>query len=194
MDANELIYNHYTETCEIQRNSTKERNKLFIFLCLIIGLQYLLMISNDATVFSINSLLKEKWSIDFTFSATIIQCVCWIFFLYVSMRYIQSNVYIERQYNYIHNIEEKLSNNDNILVEREGKAYLDDYPFVSNYIDFIYKWVMPIVFVITASLKIILEIINFYNFLALTFDIVLAILVIILWVAYLIFLHKKKNS
>lgn len=192
MESFNALNNHYSETCEIQRSAIKERNKLFVILCLITGLLFLLIISKDETVFSLNNLLNEKWALNFTFSSTIMQSLCWIFFLYFSMRYIQSNVYIERQYDYIHKLEQTISKKGDFLFEREGKAYLYEYPFVSNYIDFIYKWVLPMVFLVTTIIKIVLEIVNDYN-ISIYFNILIALFNIVLWISYILFLKKKHN-
>jgi len=186
--SSEYLINHYNDTCEIQKNSISNRNRLFIFLCLNMCVLYLFIISSDITVASIQSLLYNKFDIDTLFPSTVFLALSWSFFLYFSIRYIQTNISIERQYTYIHNIESDLQK-QGLQIKREGSAYLKNYPFVLNYIDFLYKWVFPFVFIATVLLKIIIEIVKCTNIMGTAFDSIIAVLSLILWVSYLLFLH-----
>lgn len=184
----EYLINHYNDTCEIQKNSISNRNRLFVFLCLNMCVLYLFIISSDITVASIQSLLYNKFDIDTLFPSTVFLALSWSFFLYFSIRYIQTNISIERQYTYIHNIESDLQK-QGLPIKREGSAYLNNYPFVLNYIDFLYKWVFPFVFIATVLLKIIIEIVKCTNIMGTAFDSIIAVLSLILWVSHLLFLH-----
>ena len=46
MERIEILYDHYKESCELARKNEVTRNKLFIVLCILLGL--LLLFSYDS--------------------------------------------------------------------------------------------------------------------------------------------------
>lgn len=81
------------------------------------------------------------------FSANILQSLIWMLITYFWVRYIQDILYIERQYNYLNRLENKINNlTDGQMFNREGKHYLYKYPIVLNLIDLFYKMIIPILF------------------------------------------------
>ncbi len=193
MDAEEKLIGHYSETCELQREAVKLRNKLFVLLCVNTCVLYLLIFSETDATTALHSWMKNNLSIDIALSASVITVFCWIVFLYTTMRYIQSNVNIERQYQYIHQLEKDISNRINVTFEREGKNYLEDYPFVLNIIDFLYKWFFPLFFIVTIAVKVFIEILIHTNIACTICDSLIGGTVILLWTSYLFFLHSKKK-
>jgi hypothetical protein len=56
----------------------------------------------------------------------------WVLTLTIALRYCQATVLINRQYPYLHALEEAISPNvgGSFLYRREGKVYLDEYPLL----------------------------------------------------------------
>ena len=70
----------------------------------------------------------------------------WILTLAITLRYCQATVSVERQYDYLHELEEKVSRElgDEALYRREGRAYLDDYPLFQDWAYVCYCFLFPV--------------------------------------------------
>jgi len=76
----------------------------------------------------------------------------WTLLLVFTLRYCQSTINIERQYKYLHKLEEKISTIlDDEIYCREGKAYLNNYPLFSNWVWFFYTILFPIIVIAAIS-------------------------------------------
>jgi hypothetical protein len=126
--------------------------------------------------------------------------------LIIVIKYFQINLLIERQYKYLHHIEKKLSQKlDDFNIFREGRAYLNEYPFYSSIIHRIYTIGFPILLILLIvikwkeklSLTKNYEIFSFFSF-----DTLISGIIIILTLFYLLWIHfkdfknckKKKNK
>lgn len=196
MDAFEAQVDHYKDTCDIQRKTVKARNRLFILVWIDVFALYLFLISQNEAISAIQGWMKEKLGVDSAFSPSVFLCLCWVLLLYFCMRYIQTNVKIERDYVYISKIEKEIESKGCAIFNREGDAYLDKYPFILNYIDFLYKWFFPVLITVAVIIKIILEILAHQSIIGLIVDSFIAIAIIILWISYLAFILSicKNNT
>lgn len=143
MDA-QTLYSHYTDTNERQKEFIQKRDKLTIYLLLgIVAFAFLLAEPSSLTEVA-NAYLKETVKVEgdilnFQILNTgIIYIVLWYL-----LQYYQVCLTIERQYDYINELEEELSSTDH-KVEREGKAYAKDYPLLKNFANILYAWGIPI--------------------------------------------------
>lgn len=202
-EKSEQLYDHYKETCGLNRNACKERNKFFILL--VVGILVLLLLSvrpGFAADLAI-AILKGRVDIDITPSIRLLQAGTWMFVLYSLMRYIQANIKIEKDYLYIADLEKKLAQ-CGIDVSRDGKSYIEEYPKVQDFISVIYSALCPTIYIVCFSYKIYLEWVNSLPQISpvLIFDSVLAAICIVLVLFYLIFRYniykqykiRKKNG
>ena len=84
--------------------------------------------------------------------------ILWFSLLTIVIRYFQTNININRQYKYIHFLEDKFTNIlGESIISREGKHYLSNYPGFPKFMDFLYTWVFPVMLVATGLLEIIEE-------------------------------------
>lgn len=192
MEKNELLYDHYKETFSLIKDYNKERNRFFLLLFAIMGLQFLLAVVPDGIISLIVDVVKEVYNIDISNQFIVIQSVLWLVLLYFTMRYYQTVVYIERQYNYIHKLEEKISVVYDVEFDRESKNYLNFYPKMSDMIDFMYKWVFPILYCLVICIRICAEVMTSAFGFAILFDCVMFVCCFVLTILYLVFLHGKK--
>lgn len=191
MDKIELLYDHYKETFAIIKGSLSQRNRFFVLVFLVVTLQFLFATSAESISFLIITVIQEKYKIDISDQMSIIQSLLWLVLLYLTMRYYQVNVYVERQYNYIHSLEQDIENKAQVKFDREGGDYLSNYPKMNSFMDILYKWIFPIIYCFIICYKIIGEfLISKIGFLMLL-DIVLFLACFILTILYLIFLHVK---
>lgn len=190
MDTLELLYDHYKESCELSRKSQTERNKLFIILAFIITLQFLFTLDPDSLLQALSNWLAESFNVNITVEFSIIQSLLWFVLLYFTIRYYQVNTYIERQYNFIHELEESISCLSNYKFGRESFNYLSKYPLLLDFISIIYRVIFPALYLIILTIKIVYEIYAHTPCFALILDIVLALCCFVLTILYLSFLHK----
>ncbi len=125
----EIAAEHYRDSFEILQNRIKHRERFFFFvICILIIMLFELYAPECALKITDESLKKHvgiETHVDFSF----ISSVVWFCLLSVSIKYFQAVVSIERQYKYIHKIEEYLSKEfSGELFTREGRTYLNNYP------------------------------------------------------------------
>lgn len=132
---------------------------------------------------------KEIFSI---IKDTIIQSFLWLVLLYLTMRYYQTTIHIEKQYNCIYSIKSDISSIGQIKFDRESGNYLSNYPKMSDFVDLLYKWVFPIIYCLIICYKIITEYITSKFSLLLVLNTVLFISCFVLTILYLVFLNSKK--
>lgn len=192
MDSLELLYDHYKDSFNLTKKSESARNKLFIRLCVLIGILFLLEIDSNAVISAINSSIGIALKTNIAFSLNIIQSVIWIVTLYFTLRYYQVNVYIERQYTYIHSLEKALTKDLSFALEREGKNYVDKYPAFLNAVYFIYRKAFPLIYLLLVVSKLILEFVHISTVLNYFFNLSVGLSIIVITILYLFFLHKKN--
>lgn len=190
MEKCKIIYDHYKESCEICRNNEKDRNKLFTFVCFLLTLLYLFMIAEASMLEIIYVWLKEKYDFDLVLSVGTIQSSIWVLLLYFTIRYFQQCINIERLYQYIHSLEEQISDDLNFNFTREGQNYLQEYPAILNFIWVIYTIVFPALNFVVVVVKIIVEIHESVSSWNLFIHVVLGACDAILTLLYFYFLHK----
>ena len=184
MDRQELLYDHYKDTCELQRSSLTSRNKLFAVVVVLIGVLLLLAYRPDTIGGVFVAFIKRKYGADVASSLGILQSLIWAAILYTSVRYYQVSIYIERTYNYIHSLEKRISTEIEDEFNREGDSYLNNYPRCSDAINFLYKWMFPILYILALLIKIISEAKLSFGFF---FDVIVCAIAVMLCVLYISF-------
>lgn len=149
----EILYDHYKDTFENQKVSLKKRNYYtLICLALIATLSFQMSNPDQSSVIS-NELIKKNIGdikIDFSYINNILTFTL----LWVVIMYYQINFLIERIYKYIQEIEEKLSEEMKPFeITREGKTYLDHYPWLSEVVHKIYSVVFPLTLICVSVVK-----------------------------------------
>jgi len=113
------------------------------------------------------------------------------------LRYFQINVLINRQYDYLHFLEDELckKTSEQNFIKREGREYLKNYSVLSDWAHIIYTWVFPILLIFIALTKIILELqvveknkTNFY------FNGIIFLAICLTVILYLINIHHKRKE
>jgi len=138
------------------------------------------------------NLLKDTYNIDISNQINIIQNLLWFVLLYFTMRYYQSNIYIERQYKYIHKLEEDISKLSGIEFYRESKSYLTYYPLVLDFVHILYTWIFPLLFEVVIIARIIMEYLSYsYIKVSLIIDFAIFLCCFVLTVLYIVAIHRK---
>lgn len=173
MNNNEIFYNNYVETCNIAKINEEKRDKLFINICIVLGILFLFSYESNSILQLINSWMLNTFNCNIVFSTNIIQIVAWIILLIISLKYFSLNINIDRCYDYIHSMENKLNKiTHNTFFSREGNSYLKKYPLTLNFAYYLYKIVFPIIYIFVVSIKLAIDFTNNFNFM----QIILAII------------------
>ncbi|MHB9291184.1 hypothetical protein Holit_00256 [Hollandina sp. SP2] len=194
MEKLDVLYDHYKETFLLSSEAQKKRSILFVSLTISITVLFLFFIDSNGVITTISEYLKNNFSVILSIRTAIIQTFVWVIALYLFIRYFQTNIYIERQYSYIEQLEQEISNELQSNFIRESKNYLHEYPIVLDMIDFIYKWAFPILAIVLILFKIIFEWIQRNNIISCLIDSLIAFAIILLSIFYLFFLNRKNKT
>lgn len=147
MEKIDLYYDHYKDTFELSKQAQHRRNCLFVWLCVLEALSFLFLIKPDKAVEVFASGINAHFETDLILGNAVLQTLLWILIAYITVRYCQETLYVERQYPYMDKLEKEIAKESGtILFEREGQGYLKEYPMVSNFIDLFYKMFCPVLF------------------------------------------------
>lgn len=192
----EALHEHYKETFSNIKESIKLRDKLLVIVFIVLSLVVLHTFWPIDALTAFSNFTTQKIGIAFSISNGFLSSIIWFAFLAVVVRYTQVVVYIERQYAYIHLIEEELNKNyeNKVIFTREGKSYLNKYPLYSDWIYLLYTTIFPLVLIVVVFSKITLERIvsPCYFSVPLLLNTILAICTLISIVLYMRFMHKQK--
>ncbi len=194
MDKVELLYDHYKETFSRIKKTLEDRNRFFVMVFIVMTLQFLLATTPESISTLLIAVIYKQYEINIINQITLLQSLFWLILLYLTMRYYQINVYVERQYNYIHSLESDIESYAKITFNRESGDYLSNYPKMNSFMDMLYKWVFPLIFCFVISCKILYEIMYFTSFWLLLCDITLFCILFVLTILYLCFLHPKLSK
>ena len=193
MDDKEIIYDHYKDTFSIIKNEEGKRNKYFIIILLHILILFLISI-NEVSVYSIiKGIIKENFNVDICFGINVIQLVMMFSMLYLTIRYFQVNIHIDRLYKYLHNVEQELSDKVSKSISREGKSYLSNYPKTLDVIYCCYKYIFPLVYIIALVVRVFIND-TWNNWIVKLIEFLITIMIIILNVFYIIDSYNSDNK
>jgi len=153
------LASHYKDTYDIHLNTLKERNRLFFFLLVIVSV-FIIQFQNSSLVHEVfNGIIVQKIGSPINLSG-FIPVLLWLVLMGTSLRYFQINIQIERQYGYLHALEEELNKeyDNSVAFTREGKSYLSNYPIFSNWICLLYTLIFPIGLLISILYRIPIDI------------------------------------
>jgi hypothetical protein len=131
---------HYKDTYEIHLSSIKQRDTLFYALLVILALFSLQVTSTELVNSALSGFINKQLDISIDKNSNLLGTLLWLLLFGFSSRYYQTVIQIERQYDYIHHLEELISKRypNTRAFTREGKSYLDEYPIFSNWIWLLY--------------------------------------------------------
>jgi len=126
----EVMSHHYSETFDLLKNVVARRDRLFLYILLVIFI--ILLYMSNPTVMSdwVNSFFNKQVSGNSTtpmaplIDVSVIGVVLLLVLLSLSHTYFQTVLHVERQYEYVYKLEEELSSHfkDKAFI-RESKHY-----------------------------------------------------------------------
>jgi hypothetical protein len=149
----EILYDHYKDTFENQKVYLQKRN-YYTLICLGLIASISFQISNPDQSSVISNELIKKNIADIKIDLSYINNVLMFTLLWVVIMYYQINLLIEKIYIYIQDIEGKLTEEMKPFeISREGKNYLDHYPWFSEVVHKIYSVGFPLSLICVSIIK-----------------------------------------
>src|SRR3990172_10262839 len=189
-----LLNDHYKETFAIIQEHLRLRDRLFAYSLIIISVMLFQMHSPSGSSEALSELITNKLELDAPVDISFLTSLLWFALLSVVVRYYQTVVYIERQYTYIHRIEDQLSPEyEGRAFTREGKSYLKNYPLFSSWAWILYTIVFPALLAVIVVVKIIGEIRHMDGaIVSLSINMLIALSIVLSSVFYVLLVHFKR--
>ena len=195
----ELLASHYSETFQVLKEVIGKRDRFFLYMLIVISLILVYMSAPTRVGGWINLFLgtqagADSKNIGAVIDVNFIGAILWLGLVSITHTYFQTVLHVERQWNYLYQLEEQLSLPYNGLAfTREGRFYKDNRRLFSEWTKFIFWILCPL----------LLSFFIFFWFLFLfkvsgapvgylVIDSLLSGSVIISMILYLLAVYKKK--
>lgn len=189
-----LLHDHYKDTYANIQNYLRLRDRLFAYVLVVVTLMLFQIYSPLGSAAAISEVLTKKLELKTPIDISFLSSIIWFTLLSLVVRYYQTVVLIERQYDYIHNLEDQLCPEyDGKAFTREGKCYLMRYPLFLKWVWILYTIVFPILLLLVVVIKIIGEIKHTeYISVLLCVNAAIALSIILSSLFYILLVHFKK--
>jgi len=192
----QILTEHYKGSFEILQNKIKGRERLFFYvLCLLITMLFQLYTPREASEI-ISQLVSNRLNVSTYINFSFIESVIWFSLLAMTLKYFQAVVYIERQYDYVHKLEDQISKEyQGQAFTREGLSYLKNYPFLLQWASLLYTIFFPTILTLIVILKIVYEFSTMgFGSVLFWFDGITFSLIVVSVVLYMKAIHRKKGG
>jgi hypothetical protein len=190
----EALYNHYADSFAVIQSQIRLRDRLLVVILTILSVMSFRILLPQESGNVLSEFVGKKLDVGQPVNLVFLGTVVWFALLSAVMRYFQVGVNLERQYKYLHRVEDEISRYyGGDVFTREGKSYLRDYPIFSNWAWGLYTIVLPSGLLISITLKIVSEVTApRVSWLATGADLVIYLLITISTALYLLHIHSKK--
>ena len=120
-----ILYDLYKESCLIASDAVKRRDIAMLFVILAIVFFSFQSFFPSIVDQAVLDFIFSKFGLTLQINLSYVGNVVWLAVLLFTLRYFQTAAFVERQYPYLHRVEDKL--NELIgedPITREGKSYL----------------------------------------------------------------------
>ena len=155
-----ILHDHYKESFLYIRNREKQRDRLFLFIIALIGILFLEIQYAEIFPNIFKSINLESFNLNLsTIPIFVFLSITWTYLFVLILKYCQIAIGIEKQYEYLHILEKKISDifNDKEIYSREGRAYLKNYPIFSEFAWIFYVLIFPIIAILSTALLLSFE-------------------------------------
>lgn len=191
----EVLHDHYKETCERITGFIESRERLFLSIVTLCAIMLFQMYSPENSSRMFTDFIAKNIGLTEGIDLTFVGSIIWFILLGTFIKYCQRIVLLERQYDYLHGLEAEISSTyfNNVTYQREGKAYLKDYPKFSKWASFLYTAIFPLILFIVVSGKIWTEIVRASIPLLTLFNILMFAMLIYSLAMYLPGIHRRRE-
>jgi hypothetical protein len=190
----DVLNDHYKDTFAYLQEFRKRREQLLLLILVVATIMLFQIFSPKDAEDAIGQFIAKGLDLQGPVDISFVGSVLWFSWLCLVIRYFQTAVHIERQYDYIHDLEKQLSQlYDGKAFTREGQFYLARYPLFSNWAHILYTIVFPVVLAIVVIGRVVNEILLATHLsLLLVFNVVISLCILVSVVLYVMMVHFKK--
>jgi hypothetical protein len=159
IDRLRLLLEHHRDSFGYLRDYLRRRDRLFVYS--LAAAAALLLRSADAAgserlmKTALDRLVGPGAEVD----AGALAVLLWFVFFSVVARYFQAAIHLNRQYDYLAQVEKEIAGLDGSKVfSRESTAYLRSYPKFSNWMHWLYVWFFPGAIVVATVWSLVIEV------------------------------------
>ncbi|NJC97358.1 MAG: hypothetical protein C3F07_10000 [Anaerolineales bacterium] len=149
----EVLSKHYSETFDLVRQVVARRDRLFLYILLVIFVLLLYMSNPEAIRDWVNSVFSSQLKVENgteiapLFDVSVIGAVLLLGLLSLSHTYFQAVLHVERQYDYVYKLEDQLSKHfEDPAFTREGRHYLKHQHKFSGWTKSIFWYLFPFLY------------------------------------------------
>jgi len=156
----EILHDHYKESFSYIREWEEKRDRLFMFVIAMIGILFLEIQYSDLFSGILGSIKLEFVELNISLMPiSVFLSITWTYLFTIVLRYCQHSILIERQYDYLHSLESKISKffGGRDIYCRESRAYLNKYPLFSELAWIYYSFLFPAIVIMSVWLAIYFE-------------------------------------
>lgn len=150
----EILHDHYKETFARVREGERSRDRLFLWVIALFALLVLEIGYPSEFSGSVGKVGVLGGELDLTaLPLPALLNATWVLMLAVVLRYCQTTIWVNRQYPYVHSLEDVISpelGGGNIY-RREGEVYLENYPMLLDVAWIAYVVVFPLIGIVATG-------------------------------------------
>jgi hypothetical protein len=142
-----ILYNHYSDSFSHIRDRERQRDRSFLIVIALLGVQVTLAEFPQQAVDVVQAMMSKR-TLGIALPLTAVISTVWCFLFILTLRYFQVSTTIEKQYEYLHNLENRISAlvGDDEFICREGRQYNNRYPAFSQWAWYCYVLYLPFIF------------------------------------------------
>ena len=203
----ELLLDHYKDTFQLILYHWKARNRLFVYVLVLLAVVALDAYQPGALSDLVNAYIaknlqspgQEALTLDFA----VIRSATWFLLLSLVIQYYQRSIHVDRQYRYLANLEEQICQvMGGDFVTREGKAYSSKtgvfkhgekgkQPLFLRAVGPLYVYFFPLILILLVILKVLKEDVP-PNQISNWFNIVIGVVIVLYNVFYVVWVKLRK--
>jgi ABC-type multidrug transport system fused ATPase/permease subunit len=175
----QVLNDHYKDSLNYVQLYINRREWFFAAVIVVVIVMLFQISAPKSASQVISQAINKQFGIQDAVDISFVGSVTWFLLLGFTVKYLQAVVTVEKQYKYIHQIEEMLSHQyRDRAFTREGKFYLSKYPRFSDWMDILYRRVFPSILVGVALWKIRGEWVNGMSMATIFDSVILALLLV----------------
>ena len=142
-----ILYNHYSDSFVHIRDRERQRDRSFLIVVAFLGLQVALAEFPQQAVDVVQAMVSKRTPGSALPLPAVISTV-WCFLFILTLRYFQVSTTIEKQYEYLHDLENRISvlAGDDDFIRREVRQYYERSPAFSKWAWHCYVFYLPLIF------------------------------------------------
>lgn len=191
-----VLNDHYNHTVADVKKLNGVRDRNFVYIAVMVVLLFFLLIAPDRSQTVFSQLLTEKLGVSSGLGINVLSVTLWYGIAYSVIRYFQTVINLEKAYTYLGVLEDELARGYSTGVfTREGTNYLANYPMFSDWVNFMYRGIFPLILLVSLLYKVSSEWhVSGMHYLTITLDICAYLTIVISTALYMWSMHQLTKK